>query len=238
MRIFLLLTLPFAIVTVLGTSLFLLSSRSDNSPLLFSVNKVDASSYSVSTNTGDRIINTPRKKKVKARKSTLVAKAIKPTSSPTPTPTDTPTPTPTKKPTPTPTKKPSPTPTKTVTPVTEISGDPIKNYIMQKINEYRSSQGLSAVKTDSYTCDFAKVRAEEISHNFNHDGFRSRIDSHTLPYPSYHEVTENIAMTSDYKEVVTMWINSSGHAENMRRDTPLVCVEKFGNYYAYDAYRP
>lgn len=91
---------------------------------------------------------------------------------------------------------------------------------MQKINDYRSSQGLSSVKTDKYTCDFAKIRAEEITHAFNHDGFRSRIDSHTLPYPTYHQVAENIAMTSDYKDVVTMWINSPGHAANMRLDTP------------------
>lgn len=109
---------------------------------------------------------------------------------------------------------------------------------MQKINEYRSSQGLAGVKTDSYTCGFAATRAEEITRSFNHDGFSNRINSRTLPYPSYRKVTENIAMTSDYKQVVTMWINSSGHAENMRQDTPNVCVAKFGSYYAYEGWRP
>lgn len=94
------------------------------------------------------------------------------------------------------------------------------------------------MKTDSYSCDFAKLRAEEIAQNFNHDGFSNRINAKSLPYPSYHEVTENIAMTPDYKDVVSMWINSSGHAENMRRDTPLVCVERNGNYYAYEGWRP
>jgi len=109
---------------------------------------------------------------------------------------------------------------------------------MQKINEYRSSQGLGSVSTDSNTCSFARTRASEIVQSFNHDGFRSRISAKTLPYGAYHEVTENIAMTSDYTQVVTLWINSSGHAENMRKDTPFVCVEKSGNYYAYEGWRP
>jgi uncharacterized protein YkwD len=109
---------------------------------------------------------------------------------------------------------------------------------MNAINDYRKSQGLSAVKTDPYTCSFAKIRAQEITQGFNHDGFSNRITSHTLPYPTYHQVTENIAMTSDYKRVVTLWINSPGHAENMRRDTPYVCVESSGNYYAYEGWRP
>jgi len=109
---------------------------------------------------------------------------------------------------------------------------------MQKINEYRSSQGLSAVSTDSNTCGFAKTRAQEISSSFNHDGFTNRINSHTLPYSSYHQVTENIAMTSNYQEVVTMWVNSPGHAENMRQDTPFVCVERNGDFYDYEGWRP
>lgn len=162
-----------------------------------------------------------------------------PTKKPTPTPSFTPTPTPTRVPTPTPTKIPTPTPTKAASsPVTQsVASDSIQSYIMQKINEYRSSLGLSSVVTDSNTCNFAKTRAQEITTSFNHDGFTSRINNHSLPYSTYHEVTENIAMTSDYKEVVTMWINSPGHAENMRRDTPFVCVERSGNYYAYEGWR-
>lgn len=163
---------------------------------------------------------------------------------PTPTPTylPTPTPTPTSIPTPTPTLMPTSTLTPTSAPITtplpkSTTSDSVQSYILQKINDYRSSLGLSSVSTDPYTCEFAKVRAQEISTNFNHDGFTNRITNHTLPYPSYHQVTENIAMTGNYQEVVSMWINSPGHAENMRQDTPLVCVEKFDNYYAYEGWR-
>lgn len=108
---------------------------------------------------------------------------------------------------------------------------------MDAINAYRVSNGLAKVSQDPLTCSFATTRAKEIASNFNHDGFTSRINNHTLPYPSYHEITENIVMTSDYKEVVTIWINSPGHAENMRKDTPFVCVAKFGDYYAYEGLR-
>lgn len=157
-------------------------------------------------------------------------------------PTATPTPTERLKrrrtPTPTPTATPTKTPTPTLTIATSSTTDEKKTFIMNAINDYRRSQGLSAVKTDKFTCDFAKTRAQEITKGFNHDGFRNRINNNSLPYPSYTRVTENIAITSDYKKVVSMWIKSSGHAENMRRDTPYVCVESSGNYYAYEGWKP
>ncbi len=177
-----------------------------------------------------------------------------PTSSPTPpvrtrrrlpwvSPTKSPTVTPTKIPTLQPTIVSTLAPTKQVsTPIPTVaqpsSTDDKKTFIMNAINEYRKSQGLSSVSTSTETCNFAKIRAQEISTDFSHAGFRSRIDNGTLPYKSWSVVTENIAMTSDYKNVVNMWIKSSGHAENMRKDTPFVCVEYHGNYYAYEAMKP
>lgn len=131
----------------------------------------------------------------------------------------------------------TPSPSPTPSPLTP-SSDEVKSYIMSAINDYRRSQGLSEVKTDPYTCDFAKVRAEEISKSFSHSGFNARVQNKTLPYPSYSTVTENIAMNSDYKKVVSAWINSSGHAANMRANTPNVCVEKFNNFYAYEGWKP
>lgn len=174
---------------------------------------------------------------------------VTPTKAKAPTPTTTATPTPTVTPTKTP-----PLPTKIILTPTSGSGtdqsavesktqtsiqslSTKQEFIMQKINEYRKAQGLGEVKTDSNTCAFAKIRSEEISKSFNHEGFRSRIDSKTLPYSNYSNVTENIAMNSDHTKVVESWTNSPGHAENMRKDTPFVCVENFGNYYAYEGLR-
>ncbi|MBI2020620.1 CAP domain-containing protein [Candidatus Daviesbacteria bacterium] len=114
----------------------------------------------------------------------------------------------------------------------------IVDYLMGQINEYRLSKGLTEVQKDAYTCDFASLRAKEISQNFNHDGFRNRIDSQTLPYPSYTQVTENIAKNSDYQDVVPKWISSPGHAANLEKDTPYVCVGVFDHYYAYLGWKP
>lgn len=111
-------------------------------------------------------------------------------------------------------------------------------FILNEINNYRITNGLPPVETNTQTCTFAKIRAEEISKNFNHDGFKDRVNNNTLPYSSYSSVTENIAMNSNYKNVVQSWINSPGHAENMKKDTPFVCVYQYGNYFAYEGLKP
>jgi uncharacterized protein YkwD len=195
---------------------------------------------------------TPAQKVLAAR---AIRKKLKPTATPTLVPTKKPTATPrlnrALRPTATPTVAPlatvtlkptkiptaTPTPTQTTVNTSDLV-DSEEAHIMKEINEYRATQKLSAVTPNKETCDFAKVRAEEISHNFNHDGFTNRVNDKKLPYSGYGSVTENIAMNSDYADVTDRWIASSGHAENMRKDTPFVCVKKHGNYYAYEGWRP
>lgn len=112
-----------------------------------------------------------------------------------------------------------------------------QEYIMGEINAYRHSLGLSSVQMNDVICNFAKVRAQEISVDFSHKGYEDRVANHTLPY-TYSISTENLAKTNDYTRVVTLWKNSPGHAENMRKDTPFVCVEEVGDYYAYEGMKP
>ncbi len=128
-------------------------------------------------------------------------------------------------------------PTKQEAPEAPSSSDAM-TYVIQGINTYRASQGLGAVRTSAETCAFAATRAQEINGSFSHDGFQSRADNKSLPYSSWSGITENIAMTSDYKNVVDMWANSPGHAANMRADTPYVCVRQNGNYFAYEGMKP
>lgn len=157
-----------------------------------------------------------------------------------PKPTITPKPTPklTPKPSLKPTIKPIPT-LNIITPTSQVAtNQSVEGFLLGAINDYRKSQGLSTVQTDPYTCNFAQVRAGEIVNAFNHDGFSSRINSKSLPYPSYHSVIENIAKNSNYKNVVQSWINSPGHAQNMRSDTPYVCVKAQGAFYAYEGWKP
>lgn len=118
------------------------------------------------------------------------------------------------------------------------SSEEVTDYLIKEVNRYRSSYGLSPVKTSKETCDFAKIRAKEIALNFSHDKFNQRYKEGKLPYSSWREVNENIAMSSDYKKVVDMWIHSPGHAKNMRANTPYVCIKQYGDYYAYLGMRP
>lgn len=148
------------------------------------------------------------------------------------------TPTPTKPPTLISTRTSLPTATLTPQLTRTTAMDPTETMLMQGINQYRASQGLGPVANDPHTCSFAQTRANEIGNGFNHDGFNNRVSNKTLPYPSYHQVTENIAETQDPNQVVTLWVNSPGHAENMRQDTPYVCVKWSGNFYAYEGWRP
>lgn len=101
---------------------------------------------------------------------------------------------------------------------------------MDKINAYRATRGLSPVQEHPDVCAYAELRAKELVKSFSHNG-----TSH--PY-KYSLVTENIAMTTNPSEVFDLWKNSPGHAENMRKDTPYVCVRSSGDYYAYEGWRP
>ena len=154
------------------------------------------------------------------------------TSTPTLSATNTPSPTAEKTSTPKPTSTPSQTSAKTLQAVS------VSENLLKKVNEYRNSKGLSSVTTDGYTCAFATTRANEIVENFNHDGFRNRIDSKNLPYPSYSHITENIAMNSNPDQVIQGWIDSPGHRENMEKNTPYACIANSGNYYTYEGWRP
>src|SRR5258708_7765609 len=93
------------------------------------------------------------------------------------------TPRPTKTPKPNSSSTPTPSANPTSTPSTQSQS--IQDYLLNAVNDYRKSQGLSAVKSDPYTCGFAQTRANEIVTDFSHKGFDSRVASHSLPYPSY-----------------------------------------------------
>lgn len=132
---------------------------------------------------------------------------------------------------------PSPTPTRPVSPTLPLFNEE-QQFLMDKINEFRLSHGLSTVSIDSKTCQFASIRAKEISRNFSHDGFTSRLATNQLPYASYTLVTENIAQNSRYQDIVDNWSKSPVHSDNMQKDTPFVCVSIEGSFVAYEGWKP
>lgn len=181
-----------------------------------------ASAQALTKNSSNQVLGTQTTHRI-------IVMKISPTPTPDPTLTPTPTPAPA---TPTPTQAPA-----QATQITSNYSGGLQN-LLDQVNAFRESNGLSPVQSDSNTCNLAATRAQEISNGFDHSGFENRVSSHTLPYPSYHEVTENIAMNSDSAQIVQMWIDSPEHNENMRKDTPYICIQNFGNYYAYEGWRP
>lgn len=113
----------------------------------------------------------------------------------------------------------------------------IADFLLSKVNEYRATFGLPPVHANGGVCTFAAIRAQEISKQFNHDGFNSRVDNHTIPYTKWSRATENIAEAVDYKQVINLWAHSPQHAANMRDNTPYVCIVQSRNFYAYEGMR-
>lgn len=130
--------------------------------------------------------------------------------------------------------KPSPFPT-LVSSV--VASNSIRDYLMVQINDFRKSKGLRSISTDSLTCNFADIRAKEISSSFDHNGFTDRINNKSLPYPSYKLIVENLARTGDYKNVVNLWIASPEHNKNLSADTLYGCTGNYGDYYTYEGLR-
>ena len=115
------------------------------------------------------------------------------------------------------------------------SADAYVNEVLRLVNKYRNENGLSSVSLSSAICDAADVRAVEIKSVFSHtrpDG-RSCFTALSDLGISYGGAGENIAYgQSSPEEVMTAWMNSSGHRANILNSsfTKLgVGVYKSGN---------
>lgn len=200
------------------------------------------------------VIRMPWETKIQKKRVSYVVSPVQ-TLVTTKTPVQTPTATPIPEPSPTPI--PEPTATPTIQSIQEIPHEEkttnlldtresedaqqtytdIDTYVLLKVNEYRRQNGLSEISSDPSTCEFASLRAGEISSNFSHDGFNSRISSNTLPYPNYSYVNENIAQNSDFTRVTTSWIASPPHADNLRQNLTHACIRHSGEYFVFEGWR-
>ena len=139
--------------------------------------------------------------------------------------------------TPTPTITPTPSPIVIKPLIKKVEAETISAYI-SKINDYRISSGLSPLREDPVSCSFANIRANEITSSFSHEGFSNRISSHSLPYKSYSTVVENIAQEPDHSSLVSLWVNSAPHAQNLKADISYGCVKEYGDYFAFEGWKP
>ncbi len=92
----------------------------------------------------------------------------------------------------------------------------MREYILDKINEYRAEKGRNLLELDDELNDYAQVRAEEADVKFSHtrpDG-SGCLDELQKMYPNS-VMNENLATGYSYKVVAERWYGSKGHKKNM-----------------------
>lgn len=140
-------------------------------------------------------------------------------SNPTPNPTPTPTPTPDPEPTPTPpTPEPEPTPQRTWEYMSSMSDE-----LFGLLNNYRVSNGLSALTYDSSIQEKARARAE-----YNAENETSGHD--------YYQISITTGLDSTPQEFLQCWINSPDHNNYMLNSLLTrggVAIYKDSNDYYY-----
>ena len=99
-----------------------------------------------------------------------------------------------------------------------------ENKLFDLVNIYRQSKGLSMLTKSVVTCGIATLRVNEIQNDFSHDGFRRNsqkwINSYNLSY-----LGENLAEDYSSEEIVlSKWLKSSKHRENLMDDYSYSCM--------------
>ena len=153
---------------------------------------------------------------------------VEPTAAPTATPTAEITPSPA--PTATPTVTPSPTPVITAAPTANSGNNrtDLASEVVALVNAERASAGLPALRVNSELTRAACVRAQELVRLFSH----TRPDGTSWSTVSSGAHGENIAMGyRSASAVMTGWMNSQGHRENILRSrfgSIGVCAYTYG----------
>jgi uncharacterized protein YkwD len=101
-----------------------------------------------------------------------------------------------------------------------------KAEIEELINQYRLQNGKSTLSRDSYLCELAEFRLQEIKTDWSHDGF------HKMKKEKYSSFGENLAKnwTTD-KEVMKAWIDSPTHNNILLGHWTNFCVSQEEGYY-------
>ncbi len=142
-----------------------------------------------------------------------------PTPAPAPKPAPAPTPAPAPKPAPAPAPAPKPAPAQ---PVTEAQSQlsAFEQQVFDLTNQERTKNGLAPLKVDLDLSKVAREKSRDMSVNkyFDHNSptYGSPFDMMKKFGITYRSAGENIAMGQRTpQEVVTAWMNSSGHRANI-----------------------
>lgn len=104
-------------------------------------------------------------------------------------------------------------------PISQANNSTLQNAIFEDINAYRSAHGLQQLKLNPFICEVASNHSSDMAKNitaFGHSGFNKRIKRIFDHFNQPRSIAENVACTdSNPKQVVNLWLNSSGHRKNI-----------------------
>ena len=100
--------------------------------------------------------------------------------------------------------------------------------ILANVNEYRQSKGLSTLTLNSVISAEAEKHSQDMASGrvtFGHDGFSSRIQRISSQLGPAKMSAENVASGNlSAKQVVTNWINSPAHRQNLEGNFTLTGI--------------
>ncbi len=97
------------------------------------------------------------------------------------------------------------------------------------IQEFRYENNLTPYMKSKIMCEYASIRLAEIRTDFSHDGFKNM--KHPPCTTEICNMGENLARgQNSEQELLTAWLNSPSHAENLYRDYKYSCIRTDGVY--------
>lgn len=101
----------------------------------------------------------------------------------------------------------------------------METEVLRYINEYRAEKGLGPLVMNDTINRAAMEHCKYLgnkAHRLNHDGFEDRMHGLMSVIKPCYSAAENVARgQKDAKEVVSNWISSPGHRENIEGDFNL-----------------
>jgi uncharacterized protein YkwD len=105
--------------------------------------------------------------------------------------------------------------------------------VLEHINEYRAKKGLKALEMNTTISEAAEEHSKYMGNKtvrINHDGFEERMHGLMKALKPANGAAENVANGQHTaKEVVSMWIASPGHRENIEGDYNLSGIGIYKN---------
>jgi len=100
--------------------------------------------------------------------------------------------------------------------------------ILKQVNQYRASKGLPLLTLNNVISAEAENHSQKMASGrtpFGHSGYSSRINTITNQLGTVTRSAENVAYGSrSAQEVVSNWLNSPGHKQNIEGDFNLTGI--------------